>query len=258
MNLAMSSELALGYRSRCQIARRITEHWAERELYCVACDKGRMTATTVNTKVVDFVCENCASDYQLKSSSRAMEKRVVDGAYSAMAAAIEAGRVPNLLLLHYSPDWFVQNLTLIPSFLFNGSIVERRNPLGPTARRAGWVGCNILIDRLPQSGRIQIVKGGVAAPPQEARRAYQALRPIENLAPAVRGWTLDVLRVVQKLNRREFGLADVYAYDRELAEMYPNNRNVRPKIRQQLQVLRDLGLINFLGAGRYSLARTIT
>ena len=31
-------------------------------------------------------------------------------------------------------------------------------------------------------------------------------------------------------------------------------RHVRPKIRQQLQVLRDLGLLTFLGDGRYRLS----
>lgn len=33
--------------------------------------------------------------------------------------------------------------------------------------------------------------------------------------------------------------------------MRPANRHVRDKIRQQLQVLRDLGLLEFLGAGSY-------
>ncbi|MBI5242579.1 MAG: hypothetical protein HY922_02705 [Elusimicrobia bacterium] len=38
-----------------------------------------------------------------------------------------------------------------------------------------------------------------------------------------------------------------------LSELHPNNRHVRPKIRQQLQVLRDLGFVAFLGRGRYRL-----
>jgi type II restriction enzyme len=33
--------------------------------------------------------------------------------------------------------------------------------------------------------------------------------------------------------------------------LHPENRHVRDKLRQQLQVLRDLGLIEFLGRGRY-------
>jgi type II restriction enzyme len=36
-----------------------------------------------------------------------------------------------------------------------------------------------------------------------------------------------------------------------LQKLHPANRHVRDKIRQQLQVLRDLGLIEFLGRGGY-------
>jgi hypothetical protein len=35
--------------------------------------------------------------------------------------------------------------------------------------------------------------------------------------------------------------------------LYPGNRNVRPKIRQQLQMLRDRGWLEFTGRGRYRL-----
>jgi hypothetical protein len=33
----------------------------------------------------------------------------------------------------------------------------------------------------------------------------------------------------------------------------PPHSEIRPKIRQQLQVLRDLGLVSFLGGGSYCL-----
>ena len=36
-----------------------------------------------------------------------------------------------------------------------------------------------------------------------------------------------------------------------LQAKYPLNRNVRAKIRQQLQILRDKGLVRFVGRGRY-------
>lgn len=64
---------------------------------------------------------------------------------------------------------------------------------------------------------------------------------------------MDVLRVVTSLGRRHFSLADAYQFDHELARLHPRNRNVKPKIRQQLQVLRDLGFIRFLGGGAYEL-----
>jgi type II restriction enzyme len=41
--------------------------------------------------------------------------------------------------------------------------------------------------------------------------------------------------------------------ERSLAQLHPANRHVRDKIRQQLQVLRDLGLLEFVGRGKYRL-----
>ena len=62
-----------------------------------------------------------------------------------------------------------------------------------------------------------------------------------------------MLQVVQSLAKLEFTLADVYAHADALAKLHPNNAHVRPKIRQQLQVLRDMGLLDFLGSGSYRL-----
>ncbi len=38
-----------------------------------------------------------------------------------------------------------------------------------------------------------------------------------------------------------------------LAELHPQNHHILDKIRQQLQVLRDLNLLEFLGSGCYRL-----
>jgi len=48
-------------------------------------------------------------------------------------------------------------------------------------------------------------------------------------------------------------LGDVFGFEDRLAEQYPGNDHVRAKIRQQLQVLRDEGLVEFLGGGAYRL-----
>ena len=62
-----------------------------------------------------------------------------------------------------------------------------------------------------------------------------------------------MLNVVRSLRKTEFDLADVYMSEAKLAKLHPTNRHVRDKIRQQLQVLRDLGLLEFLGGGEYRL-----
>ena len=59
------------------------------------------------------------------------------------------------------------------------------------------------------------------------------------------------LNCINKISSDYFSLADVYKYTKSLAEKHPQNNNVEAKIRQQLQILRDLGYIDFLGHGRY-------
>ena len=66
-----------------------------------------------------------------------------------------------------------------------------------------------------------------------------------------RGWTVDVLNVVRGIGRRDFTLAEIYAHEAARARLHPDNLHVRYKIRQQLQVLRDLGFLEFLGGGSY-------
>jgi type II restriction enzyme len=58
---------------------------------------------------------------------------------------------------------------------------------------------------------------------------------------------------VESLGKPEFTIEEIYAFDRHLGDLYPGNQNVRPKIRQQLQFLRDRGLIEFVSRGSYRL-----
>ena len=63
------------------------------------------------------------------------------------------------------------------------------------------------------------------------------------------------MNCVDHLDPNGFTLSDVYGFESQLSYIYPRNNNVRPKIRQQLQVLRDNGYLEFLGNGNYRLAR---
>jgi len=66
-------------------------------------------------------------------------------------------------------------------------------------------------------------------------------------------WTLEVPNAIHFLEKREFLLAEAYSLEPELSRLHPDNHNIRPKIRQQLQVLRGLALLHFLGNGHYRL-----
>jgi type II restriction enzyme len=243
------------YKSASQRARVGTESWGATNFFCPACESPRLLSAAQGTAAIDYSCPVCESPFQLKSQSRPIGTRIVDAAYSEMKRAILEDRTPNLFVLHYDLDtWAVRTVLLVPHFAFTLSTLEKRPPLAPTARRAGWVGCNILLDKIPMHARISIVSEGSPRTPGDVRRSFNRLRPLEKLQLEKRGWTLDVLQVVQSLGKTEFTLADVYAHTRDLAKLHPKNAHVPDKIRQQLQVLRDLGLLEFLGSGSYRLS----
>lgn len=245
--------LAERYTSKSQIARVVTEEWARHNLYCVACPSDEIHAAPPNTRAIDFRCPECGQFYQLKSRQTWSEDRVIDAAYDAMVAAIREDETPNLVVMQYTPRWRVQNVLLVPHFFFTESMIEKRKPLGPQARRAGWVGCNILLREVPAEGKLRLVADEQVSPKAVIRASFLRLSPLAQLDVERRGWSLDVLRVVQRLGQAEFSLSDVYQFERDLGELHPDNHNVRPKIRQQLQVLRDLGLIEFRGGGQYAM-----
>lgn len=252
--MALRSDGLINYESKSQRARVATEAWAEANLYCPNCDSSSLSASPVNTPAIDYYCPGCKSPFQLKAQSRAFSARIVDAAYSAMVRAIQEDRTPNLFALHYDPvAWRVANLVLIPRFAFPLSAVEKRPPLGPNARRAGWIGCNILLHAIPSDARIAVIVDGKPLPEKVVRQQYARIRPIERLQAEQRGWTLDVLNAVRALGKGDFSLNDVYRTEKRLAHLHPANRHVRDKIRQQLQFLRDLGLLDFLGRGHYRL-----
>jgi type II restriction enzyme len=242
------------YKSASQRARVGTESWGAENFFCPACESPRLRSAPRGAPAIDYFCPVCESPFQLKSQSKTIGGRILDAAYSEMKRAILEDHTPNLYILHYDlAAWSVRTLILIPRFAFALSAIERRNPLSAMARRAGWVGCNIVLDRIPAAARIPMIQDGRVWPPRQVREAYRRLRPLEKLRAEKRGWTLDVLQVVESLGRKEFELADVYAHAGELARLHPENRHVRDKIRQQLQVLRGLGRLEFLGVGRYRL-----
>ena len=127
-----------------------------------------------------------------------------------MIRAIRSDRVPNLIVLQYSTEWLIKNLLLIPRVFFSESVIEKRPPLGPAARRAGWVGCNILLDRIPRDGKISLVASGSVVAEQYVREEFSRIRKLAEIPPSVRGWTLDVLAAVRRLAKPRFSLQELY------------------------------------------------
>jgi HKD family nuclease len=74
---------------------------------------------------------------------------------------------------------------------------------------------------------------------------------VTTIANTLSGWRLDTFNVVSQIPLNVFELEQVYAHKKHLQDLHPENRNIEAKIRQQIQELRDLGIIEFLGGGIY-------
>ncbi len=255
MKLAFDQQIAVNYTSLSQKARVLTERWVDESVFCPNCGHMDIDKYPNNQPVADFYCSNCKEDYELKSKQNAIGAKIVDGAYRTMIERLHSSNNPNLFLLHYNlPNLEVQNFFVIPKHFFIPGIIEKRPPLASTAERAGWVGCTINLQSIPQAGKIFFVKEKQIEPKEKVLADWQKtifLREEKELS--AKGWLLDVMLCVERLGRRDFSLSDIYVFENELSVKHLDNHHIKDKIRQQLQVLRDKGYLEFTGRGNYRL-----
>ena len=147
------------------------------------------------------------------------------------------------------------DLFTIPKFFFTPAIIEKRKPLSENARRAGWVGCNILYNQLPDSAKIFYVRDGVIADAESVVEKYKKVSFVAEKPLESKGWLLDVMFIIESLHKDIFELDDVYKFIDFFRSQHPNNNHIQDKIRQQLQFLRDKGFIEFIGRGNYRLTK---
>jgi len=167
-----------------------------------------------------------------------------------MIERIKSKDNPSFFFLTYSKAYTVNNFLIIPKHFFTPDIIVKRKPLSVTAKRAGWVGCNIDLRQVPESGKVFLVKNQQVIPRENVSQQFQNTLFLRKQSIASRGWTLDVWQCIDRLDA-SFSLNQVYAFADELQLKHPENSHVKDKIRQQLQVLRDKGIIEFISRGHY-------
>lgn len=253
MKLSLDSELAKLYTSTSQKARVLTEGWVLNEVYCPSCG-GPVDNYTNNKPVADFYCKKCIEDFELKSKNGKIGKKVSAGAYSQMIKRISSPEKPNFFFMGYLDTLSVNDFFVVPKHFFVSEIIEERKPLAETARRAGWVGSNILFSMIPKAGQIFYIEDGKEIAKADVLEKWQKTVFLKKIKKAdAKGWILDIMNCIDALNKKEFTLADVYAFEKDLKAIHPENKNIKPKIRQQLQFLRDKGYLEFVGEGVYKL-----
>lgn len=140
---------------------------------------------------------------------------------------------------------------IIPKQFFTSEIIIKRPPLAETAKRAGWIGCNIDISKVADVGKIFLVKNAKIIRQEIVKEAFNKTLFLRKKNKDAKGWILDVMNCVDSIKKDNFTLDEVYKFEEKLKLKYPNNNFIKDKIRQQLQVLRDKGIIEFIGRGNY-------
>lgn len=251
MNLNLDTALGLSYKSASQKARRITEAWVSSHMYCPNCGNDYLNEFENNRPVADFYCQSCQEEFELKSKQGKLTKTITDGAYSSMIERINSDNNPNFFFLTYSKNWTVDNFLIIPKQFFTSKIIIKRKPLAETAKRAGWIGCSIDIGRIAEAGKVFLVKDAQAIPKNAVAEKFKKTLFLRSQKSETKGWTLDVLACLDRIPTETFTLNEMYAFEESLKQKHPNNNFIKDKLRQQLQILRDRGILEFVSRGVY-------
>lgn len=142
----------------------------------------------------------------------------------------------------------------MPNYFLQHKVIRERKPLPLTAKRVGWVVCNILLDQIPDIGKINVITDSQPVNRNAVQKIWQKTtflghqKLIDN-----RGWVLDVMKCIDMLGMKAFSLQQLYFYETYLSRRHPDNHHIKDKIRQQLQFLRDKGFLEFEKRGFYKL-----
>ena len=252
MNCNFNTTLMQNYHSQSQIIRILTENWLNDNMYCPHCGHNSLNKFPNNKAVADFYCPTCHNEYELKSKAGNIGHKITDGAYNTFIDRITSNNNPDFFILNYNKHYlYVDNLWVIPKYFFVPDIVEQRKPLSNNAKRKGWIGCNILIDKIPDQAKIEIIHHSMPVPREivQAQIKQLSLLYIKNINS--RGWLIDVLSCINSIQEETFSIFEMYQFEKVLSIKHPYNHNIKAKIRQQLQLLRDKGFIDFLDRGIY-------
>lgn len=111
--------------------------------------------------------------------------------------------------------------------------------------------CSLDMTLIPDSGKIFVIQHGNIIAKDKVIEQWQQHSFLRQTTLLQKGWLLAIIQCIEKIPKPNFSLKDVYAFAPLLTKQFPNNQHIHAKIRQQLQILRDKGVIEFLGKGQY-------
>lgn len=93
------------------------------------------------------------------------------------------------------------------------------------------MGCNILLQNIPSTGKIFLIKNGTVVNKKIVLSNWAKTSFLANQKQENRGWLIEILKIIDSIPSKEFKLLDVYCFENYLRNKFPKNNFVKDKIR---------------------------
>jgi Dam-replacing family len=120
-------------------------------LPCPKCKRERtLRRLPVNFRCADIICDFCGYLAQVKTTKHAdvgtPPRSLMGSAWAPQKERMDAGIYFPLFIVVANPDRSAHAVYYLPADLQHPQMFQQRQPLRPTARRAGWVGYTLRLD----------------------------------------------------------------------------------------------------------------
>lgn len=162
-------------------------------------------------------------------------------------AIITSGNLTNGgLLTNYEYGIFSSDISLVSEAVNDFDVILKNEKTG-TIEQNHIETVRQILANIPKSTSLKLPNYDIETPEE-----IDVLEvPANSIASTLTGWKLDIFTCVSTIPNQVFTLQELNQFQGILKEKHPSNHHIPDKIRQQLQQLRDSGLVEFLGSGRY-------
>ncbi len=232
-----------------QIIKAITEHWTSNNIFCPICWSA-LDKHFLNKPINDLFCIDCKNDFELKSEKWKFWKKIAGGSYEKAIKAIE-DKPMHLFVLKYSEDFTITNFLVVPKYFFTKDVILKRAKA--LKGRPNYYMSDIDFSAIPESWKIHYINNWTYKTRTEILNEWNKVKFLEKVKDRkwdekweAKGWILDIMLCIEKLNKKEFHLKELDIFVDELKIKHPYNNNIKDKVRQKLQVLRDRWYLEFI------------
>ena len=119
---------------------------------CPICNEKALIKYKTNEKSKDVMCEKCNSQIQIKATKKTNKNKstlkLLGAEYKTTCSSIKENNIHYLIFIYsvINDIYSIDDILFVDRININENCIIPRNPLGPTARRAGWQGCILVFD----------------------------------------------------------------------------------------------------------------